>query len=228
MSDADKIETESEGEALCSLMVREGDAFAVATQDYDSLLFGATRLIRNLSITGKRKRGDSYVEVKPEMIMLKDVLEKLSISQDQLILLGIIIGTDFNPGGIPGYGPKKALELVRDKKTIKEALKDFAWDFPAEPEEIFQFFANQKKVKYDIAFKPVNEDQVKSILCDEHDFSEDRIENTLKKVQTKSNQSSLGRWLRQCLFLRTKNKSGERRQSRCSREAVARRRRVYT
>lgn len=190
------VQAESEGEALCSLMVQKGDAYAVATQDYDSLLFGASRLIRNLSMTGRRKRGDSYIEVKPEMLILHDILSSLRITRDELILLGIIIGTDFNPGGIPGYGPKKALELVKEKKTIKEALKDFAWDFPVEPEEIFEFFKNPKPTNYDISFRQINEDQVKAILCDEHDFSEERIENSLKKVQSKESQSSLGRWMK--------------------------------
>ena len=190
------VQANSEGEALCSVMVKDEDAYAVATQDYDSLLFGATRLIRNLSITGKRKRGNSYIEVKPEIILLKDLLDALKISHDQLIVLGIIIGTDFNAGGIPGYGPKKALELVKERKSLKEALRDFAWDFPAEPEEIFEFFANPKKTDYKIAFNPINEEQVKAILCDEHDFSEDRIVNAMKKIQSKAAQSSLGRWVK--------------------------------
>ncbi|MBI4170138.1 MAG: flap endonuclease-1 [Candidatus Aenigmarchaeota archaeon] len=190
------VQAESEGEALCSVMVKEGDAFAVATQDYDSLLFGALRLVRNLSITGRRKRGDSFIEVKTEMIVLKDILKELGINQDQLIVLGIIIGTDFNPGGIPGYGPKKALELVKDKKTLHEALKEFAWDFPAAPEEIFEFFRNPRKTHYKIAFKPIDADRVKALLCDEHDFSEERVENAMKKIQSGSGQSSLGRWIR--------------------------------
>ncbi len=189
------VQAESEGEALCSLMVREGDAYAVATQDYDSLLFGATRLVRNLSITGRRKRGSGYIDVKPEMIVLRELLDKLGITQDQLILLGIVIGTDFNPGGIPGYGPKKALELVKEKKTLQAALNGLAWDFPVQPEEIFEFFKHPKKTNYNISFKPMDQDRIKAILCDEHDFSEDRIVNAMKKV-SKSGQSSLGRWVK--------------------------------
>jgi flap endonuclease-1 len=190
------IQAESEGEAMASLMVSEGDAYAVATQDYDSLLFGAVRLIRNLSITGKRKRGDSVIDVKPEMIMLQDVLQNLGISHDQLILLGMVIGTDFNPGGIPGYGPKKALELVKDKKTLEAVFKDFAWDFEVQPEEIFNFFKFPKRADYKIEFKQIDADQVKAILCDEHDFSEDRVMNAIKKREAASGQSSLGRWIK--------------------------------
>lgn len=188
------VQAEGEGEALCSVMVKEGDAFAVATQDYDSLLFGAPCLVRNLSITGRRRRGDSYIEVRPEIIELRDVLHSLSISHDQLILLGMVIGTDFNPGGLPGYGPKKALELVKERKTLQAVFRDFAWDFPASPEEIFQFFRSPKKSPYSIKFHSLDEKKVKALLCDEHDFSEERIGNALKKVQSSSEQSSLGRW----------------------------------
>ena len=77
------IQASSEGEALCSAMVKNKDVYAAATQDYDSLLFGCPRLLRNLSITGKRKRGDSYIIVNPEIIELQDFLEKLEITKDQ-------------------------------------------------------------------------------------------------------------------------------------------------
>ncbi len=189
------VQAESEGEALCSLIVREGDAYAVATQDYDSLLFGATRLIRNLSITGRRKRGNDYIDVRPEMLVLSEVLDSLNITQEQLIILGIVIGTDFNPGGIPGYGPKKALELVREKKTLHAALEGLAWDFPVQPEEIFEFFRRPKHTKWSIDFRQLDEERIKALLCDEHDFSEERVENAMKKV-SKSGQSSLGRWIK--------------------------------
>ena len=190
------IQAEGEGEALCSVIVNEKDAFAVATQDYDSLLFGAPVLVRNLSITGKRRRGSSLIEVRPEMIVLRDVLHSLDITHDQLIILGIIMGTDFNPGGISGYGPKKALELVRQKKTLNACLEGLAWEFPVEPQEIFDFFKNPKKSVYHLEFRPFDEERIKSILCDRHDFSQERIENAMKRAQKKGSQSSLGRWVK--------------------------------
>ena len=187
------IQAEGEGEALCSLMVQENDAYAVATQDYDSLLFGTPRLIRNLSITGRRKRGNSYIDVKPEMILLQDVLLELGLTHDQLIILGIVMGTDFNPGGIPGYGPKKALSRVKEKKTLSQTLEGFAWDFPVSAEEIFEFFKHQHRPDYKIEFRQIDQEKVLSILCDEHEFSQERIENAMKKISN-GGQSSLGRW----------------------------------
>lgn len=87
------VQAPSEGEALCARMAAAGDAWAVASQDFDTLLFGAPRLIRNLSIYGRRKyRKQGWVMVNPEMITLDSALEALEISRDQLIILGILVG----------------------------------------------------------------------------------------------------------------------------------------
>jgi flap endonuclease-1 len=191
------LQATSEGEALCSLMCKNGDAYAVATQDYDSLLFGSPRLVRNLSITGKKKRGADYVTINPEMIILKDMLGNLGITQEQLIILGILVGTDYNEGGVPGYGPKKALELVKEKKTMKKTFDGIAWDFSVSQEEIFEFFRKPTKMDYKIEFGEPDKEAIKKILCEEHDFSEERIDKSINKLEEKKGeQSSLSRWLR--------------------------------
>ena len=184
------IQASSEGEALCSAMARNGDVYAAATQDYDSLLFGCPRLVRNLSITGKKKRGDSYIIINPEIILLKDFLAKLEITQEQLIVLGILVGTDYNPGGIKGIGPKKALELVK-KKNRKEIMNEIIWDFPATFDEIFDFLKNPPVNDYKIEFNPPDKEKIKRILCDEHDFSEERIDSGLEKISEEKKQKSL-------------------------------------
>lgn len=190
------IQATSEGEALCSIMAKNSDAYAAATQDYDSLLFGCPRLIRNLSISGKRKRGNSYITINPSVILLEDVLQSLGINQNQLILIGILIGTDYNPGGVAGYGPKKALELVKEKKTLKAVMDEVLWEFDASAEDIYDFFRKPLEAEYEIRFKDLDEEAVKKILCDEHDFSEERIENSIKKLnEAKKDQKSLSRWL---------------------------------
>ncbi len=190
------IQAPSEGEALCSLMTRKGDAHATATQDYDSLPFGCPRLVRNLSITGKRRRGKELINVEPEMILLKDVLGKLGINRSQLIILGILVGTDYNPGGISGYGPKKALDLVKKKKTLKAVLAEVVWDFDVSAEEIYDFFRKPLESDYNIEFSETDEEDIKRLLCDEHDFSEERISSALQKLrEEKKSQKSLSKWL---------------------------------
>ncbi|MFH1630924.1 MAG: flap endonuclease-1, partial [Candidatus Aenigmatarchaeota archaeon] len=177
------IQAPSEGEALCAVMVQNKDAWAVASQDYDSLLFGATRLIRNLSVSGKRKyQKTEWTTVNPEMLILKDVLGSLDLTQDQLIILGILIGTDFNPGGVHGIGPKKALALIKEKRNIKKVFEDLAWDFEILPEEIFDFFKKPPICKYDIKFTEPDVKEIRRILVDEHEFNSERVENGIKRL----------------------------------------------
>src|SRR5436305_13151716 len=102
-------------------MAARGDVWAAVSQDYDSLLFGATRLVRNLAISGRRKlpMREAYVQVDPEIIELTATLESLGLTREQLIDLGILIGTDFNPDGFKGAGPKTALKLLRERSNIE-------------------------------------------------------------------------------------------------------------
>lgn len=184
------VQAPSEGEAQCSFMTRR-EAYAVASQDYDSLLFGAKRLIQNLTLAKKRRTVSGFVSISPMVIELENVLNTLQINRDQLICLGILIGTDFDQG-IKGIGPKKALQLVRMYKQpvlLFQALDnlakegkipkpDFDW------KEVFEIFKKPNiKKEYEIEFKKVNEEKIKEILCKEHDFSESRVESALKRVR---------------------------------------------
>src|SRR5713226_3190260 len=115
------VRAPSEGEAQAAYMAARGDVWAAASQDYDSLLFGATKLVRNLAISGKRKlpMREAYVQVEPELVDLASTLQALQLSREQLVDLGILIGTDFNPDGFKGIGPKTALKLVKEYGRIE-------------------------------------------------------------------------------------------------------------
>ncbi|MBI2233162.1 MAG: flap endonuclease-1 [Candidatus Aenigmarchaeota archaeon] len=190
------LQAPSEGEAMCSTMAKQGDVYAVATQDYDSLLFGAPYLVRNLSITGRKKRGSEYVIVKPEMLVLNDILKKLGISRNQLIIIGMLIGTDYNPGGVAGFGPKRALETVKEKQSLEEVLKEVSWESEVPAEDIYNFFRTPQEAGYNIKSGEIDEEKIKKIMCDEHDFSEERVMSGLKKlIEAKSkDQKSLSKW----------------------------------
>ncbi len=196
------VQAPSEGEAQAAYMVRRGDAFAAASQDYDSLLFGAPILIRNLTITGKRKvpRKNVYIEIKPEIIYLEEVLKKNNLTREQLIDIAILIGTDYNPDGVKGVGIKRALELIRKYKSIEEIAKRnvVRIDFPYE--EIKELFLNPKVTdNYEIKFPGFDEERIIRFLCDEHDFSLERVENALKRLRTvypSKKQKSLDIWFK--------------------------------
>lgn len=199
------VQAPGEGEAQASMMVKNGMAYAVASQDYDSLLFGAPILVRNISITGKRKvpRQNRYVIIEPEEIRLEETLAQLGITREQLITIGILIGTDFNRG-VKGIGPKTALKIVKEQKTFDETIKyvvqKYGYTFEVEPEEVFRLFMEPNYEKNIAApkWRQINEDAVKKILVDEHDFAEERVRSTIANLKEKQkeekNQKTLDNW----------------------------------
>ncbi len=195
------VQAKSEGEAQCAYLVNKGIAYASASQDYDSLLFGSSKLVRNLSIVGKRKlpRKEVYVEIKPELIVLDEMLKSLNLNREQLICIGLILGTDYNEG-IKGYGPKKALQIVRELKTFERIKQYFKNQFEPYIDEVFNFFLNPPvEEKVEIKFSEPNEEGIIKFMVEEHNFSEERIRNALEKMkegQKKQRQASLASWFK--------------------------------
>lgn len=198
------VQATQEGEAQAAVLSQEGKVYAVASQDYDALLFGAPLLLRNLTISGKRKvpRKNEYVDVEPELVDLNHTLSSGSLTREQLILMGILVGTDFNEG-VPKVGPKTALKIVQEKKNIVELeayLKEkYNYEFEVDVREVEDLFVHpHAQHNLEIKFTGVQKDELQKILCEDHDFSLQRVENTLNnlvaKEKEKGNQSKLGDW----------------------------------
>src|SRR3989338_4212720 len=153
------ITAPSEAEAQASLIVKNGDAYAIATNDADALLFGSPRIIRNVSIAGRKKKTNklSYETVNPDLILLDENLKHLGINQEQLIALAMLIGTDYNAGGIKGIGPKTALKLVREHgNNFEKLFSDTKWSghFEFSWQEVFDLISNMPVEKhYDLKWK---------------------------------------------------------------------------
>jgi len=199
------VQAPGEGEAQAAYLNKtDGNIYATVSQDYDSLLFGAPRLIRNLGLARRRKTFSGWMEIKPEMIELGKVLNFLGINLDQLICLGILVGTDYNPKGIPGIGQKRALEIVKKYKQPVLIFKNVEEQMMSLPEEdrfdwkeIFELFHKPDVIRAEIVFPKVDEEKIKKILVEEHDFSEDRVEKQLKKLRElkeKRKQKNLVDW----------------------------------
>jgi flap endonuclease-1 len=195
------IQAPSEGEATAAQLTESKIAFACASQDYDSLLFGAKRLIRNLAISGKRKipNRNVYVDIEPELIEQQQLLDQTGLNFEQLVDVGIMIGTDFNPGGIPGIGPKTALKLIREYNKLEkiEKIKGSLTNIPYE--EIRQIFLKQEIPKVNnIQFNEINYDDIIDFLCIENNFSTTRVNAILDKLRKSiANRSqSLEKWFR--------------------------------
>ena len=177
------IQSPSEAEAQCSFMAEKGDAYAVASTDFDSLLYSAPRLVKNITISQRRKVRNTYVKISPELIELKEVLKELDINQDQLIVLAIIIGTDYNDK-IPRIGPKSALKLVRQNKNFDSLFKELKPDF--DWKKIYAVFKSMPVMKnYQLKWSEPDTEKIKNILVDKHDFSEERVDKMLEKLTKK-------------------------------------------
>jgi len=183
------VQAPSEGEAQAAHMVKNGHAYAVSSQDFDSLLFKSPLLVRNLSITGKRKKSNSpvYSTVKPEIISLSETLNNLGIDGDQLIVLGVLIGTDFNYGGVKGIGPAKALKLIKKHGDDYESIfNEACWDdfFPFSWYEVYKSLRNIPVTdEYNLKWLPPDTKGIIELLCKNHEFSEERIGSQLEKLE---------------------------------------------
>ena len=185
------VQAPSEGEAQASHMVRNGNVTYVVSQDYDALLFGSPVLVRNLTVSGRRKSRGRTITVNPERIVLSSLLDRLGITREQLVEIGILVGTDFNPG-VRGVGGKTALKVVRNgefESVIAEKQPDF------DPGPIKEFFLNPPVTDdYTIAWRPPDIDGVVEMLCGRYDFSEERVQGALDKISAKATQKTLDAW----------------------------------
>lgn len=191
------VDAPEEGEAQAARMVREGDAYAAASQDYDALLLGVPRLVRNLTLEGRRKLPgkDEYVEIEPEEVLLEAVLEDLDATREDLVTAAILMGTDFNDG-VEGIGPKRGIAIAREAGSLEEALREAGSDLePARAEAIRDLFLDPATTDdYDLAWEEVDEEAVVELLHGRHDFSEDRVRSTFGKyhaLQDHMQQESL-------------------------------------
>ena len=193
------IDAPSEGEATAAQLTKTGQAYASASQDFDSILLGAKRLIRNFTNSGRRKipNRNTYIEIEPEIIETKKTLESLQITKEQLVDIGILIGTDFNPDGFERVGPKTALKMIKqhsrleDIPQIQEQLHKIDYD------QIRKIFLEPNVAEVDeLIFEKVDYEGITNYLVKERSFSGDRIQSSLtrlKKAIEKKSQN-LDQW----------------------------------
>lgn len=191
----------SDGEQQAAFMCNRKDVYAAASQDFDSLLFGTPLLLRNLTLTGRRKvpGKDIYKEIKTEIIDSNEFLTTLGITREQLVDMCMLIGTDFNQG-IKGIGPKKALKLIKDNGNLECVMTKIGENIP-DYEEIRDIFLNYSGTEdYETKFKPIDRQAVVDMLVS-YDFDEgrvnsalDRIEKARKEAAAKKKQRSLDSW----------------------------------
>jgi len=185
------IQAPGEGEAQAAHMAAKGDVRYVVSQDYDTLLFGAPVLVRNLTVSGRRKIRGRTVSINPERIILSDLLIGIHLTREQLIDIGILVGTDFNDG-VAGIGAKTALKLVQKGEAaakLKEKMPEF------DPGPIHELFLNPPVTdSYTLEWAQPDVEGIVSLLCSGFDFSEERVRKALEGFSVKGGQSTLEGW----------------------------------
>jgi flap endonuclease-1 len=180
-----RIQAPEEGEAQAAYVARKGEVWAANSRDYDSVLFGAPRLVRYVTISGQEflpSSGGSRPLI-PELIELQALLNALGITREQLVDLAILVGTDFNRG-VKGVGPKTSLKLVRKYQSLDGLPKEYQDQLPSEVQEIRRIFLRPTVTDdYEIKFSGLDERGLKQFLVAERGFSEDRVELAVKRMK---------------------------------------------
>ncbi len=192
------VQAPMDGEGEAAFLVQKGHASAVASQDFDSLLFGAPVLVRNLTITGRRKlpRKQIYINVEPERMELGAVLAALSVTREQLVEMCILMGTDFNEG-IRGIGPKKAHKLIAEHGTLEKAIEAKNLQIPRWQEVKRIFLEPAVEDPGPPVFGEPQVEKIVELLVGEHDFSQERVQSPLQRlVEIRDAQKKEGAQLR--------------------------------
>ncbi|MGC8676266.1 MAG: flap endonuclease-1 [Candidatus Micrarchaeia archaeon] len=202
------IQAPGEGEAQAARLAKDGIVYAGASQDYDLFMFGSPVAVRNLAITGRRKlpKKNVYISVEPERIELAKLLNSLRITQRQLVWLGMLVGTDFNEG-IEHIGPKTALKIVRQSKSIEDIekyLQEKHTGFVEDPVAVENVFLEPDVIELSSSdlheminkAKP-DKDKIMEFMCDKHEFARERVEkfaDELVKALGGKSQKSIFDW----------------------------------
>jgi flap endonuclease-1 len=166
----------------------------VASEDMDSLTFGAPKFLRHLMDPSSRKIPVMEFEV-------AKILEELQLTMDQFIDLCILSGCDYCDS-IRGIGGQTALKLIRQHgsiETILENLNKERYQIPEEwpYNEARKLFKEPDVItdeeQLDIKWTSPDEEGIVQFLVNENGFNIDRVTKAIEKIKTAKNKSSQGR-----------------------------------
>lgn len=203
----------TEAEAQCAVLARAGKVYAAASEDMDTLTFNSPVLLRKLTFSEQRKEPI-------QELSLDKVLEGLEMEYEQFIDLCILLGCDYvDP--IKGIGPKVALNLIREHKTLEgvvahiEKTEKFTIpeDWPYKEARLLFLEPDVRGAEDpECDFKWDNPDVegLVKFLVEEKGFSEDRVRSAAQRLQKnlKSSQQS-----RLEGFFKVKEKTDEEKQA---------------
>ena len=192
------IEAPSEGEATAAHLTNTGQAYASASQDFDSILCGAKRLVRNFTNSGRRKipNKNTYIDIVPEIIETQKTLDSIKLTREELIDVGILIGTDFNPNGFDRVGPKTALKMIKQHSRlenipqIQDQLKEIDY------EQIRKIFLEPEVANVkEIIFDDVDYEGITRYLTEERSFSPRQSSINVKPIEKSNGKGRVRIWI---------------------------------
>ena len=186
----------TEAEAQCAVLARAGKVYAAASEDMDTLTFDSPVLLRHLTFSEQRKEPIQEIH-------LDRVLEGLEMDRDQFIDLCILLGCDYvDP--VKGIGPKVALNLIREHKTLDAVVEHIKktekytlpedWPY-AEARQLFLEPDVRQADHPDCDFKWETPDieGLVQFLVTEKGFSEDRVRSGSARLQKNLKSSQQAR-----------------------------------
>ncbi|MGC8699186.1 MAG: flap endonuclease-1 [Candidatus Acidifodinimicrobium sp.] len=185
------LQAPAEGEAEAAYLNAKGVANYVASQDYDSLLFGASKVVRNLNVSERKKVANKGIttQVKPELIDVNELFRDNGLDRSKLILMGLLIGTDYN-SGVKGIGPKRALDIVR-ASSKEEILSKYDFGTEYDIKEIYEYFMHPDVVD---SVKPrmgrIDKEKLIEFMSERHSFDKDRVIKSIDRL-VKSEDNNL-------------------------------------
>ena len=162
-------------------------------------MFGAKRLVRNFTNSGRRKipNRNTYIEIEPEIIDTEKTLSELGLTKEQIVDVGILIGTDFNPDGFERVGPKTALKMIKEHSKLEKIPQIQDKLAEIDYQQIRNIFLKPNVADIsEIVFDKIDYDGITNYLVEERSFSPDRVQtslNRLKKAIEKKSQT-LEQW----------------------------------
>lgn len=185
------VDAPCEAEAQCAAMVKAGKVFGTATEDMDSLTFGSNILLRHLTASEAKK-------LPIREINLDRLLAELGINQKEFIDLCILLGCDYCDS-VKGVGPAKAINLIRQYKSIEEIMKHNSklsipenWLYE-EARGLFEEPEVLDPQTIELKWVQPDEEGLVQFMVEEKGFSEDRIRSGAKKLKKSKQGATQGR-----------------------------------
>ncbi|KAI9081048.1 hypothetical protein K1719_037028 [Acacia pycnantha] len=188
------VEAPSEAEAQCAALCKSGKVYAVASEDMDSLTFGAPKFLRHLMDPSSKKIPVMEFDV-------AKILEELNLTMDQFIDLCILSGCDYCDS-IRGVGGLTALKLIRQHGSIETILENINkeryqipddWPYKEARQLFKEPLVLTEEEQLDLKWNAPDEDGLITFLVNENGFNADRVTKAIEKIKAAKNKSSQGR-----------------------------------